>query len=118
MMAEIAQSRRVHDRFTLLGSLPGAFKIAEQILEVLPVDVSEGGLGLLIDPSPSPGEMVEWCNPPTDNIKLEVIWSIKAEASQAFSEFDKMRRCGLILEDKTINLVDICKEQDGLQIVE
>jgi c-di-GMP-binding flagellar brake protein YcgR len=112
-------SRREHSRFSLMGSLPGTFKTTDQTpLEVLPVDVSASGLGLLIDPAPKPGDQIEWQSPNSGKMKLKLIWSIEAEVGTSFDELSKMRRCGLVLEDSNLDLIEICKNQNGLQIIE
>ena len=118
MPAQSLKGKREHQRFSLMGTLPGRFFIAQKELAVMPVDVSQVGLGLLMDPSPSPGTNVTWQIPQGTAIKLKVIWSMAGETSSALHEFSQLRRCGLVVAGEGPDLLQFCRCLDGLQITE
>ena len=100
-----------------MGSLTGSLAADSKVLESLPVDVSMDGIGLLLDPAPRTGAIVEWDVPSVGKIQLKVVWSIASETNSAFAELQNMRRCGLTVLDKSIDLVKICGDQIGMEVM-
>lgn len=113
------KSRRNHSRYALMGQLPGTFRSEDNLIhEVVPIDISTIGLGLLMDPAPNPGAKIRWETPNDSSIIFRLVWTNLAEAATSFGELSHMRRCGLLAEDQNKDLIAICREYGGVQIIE
>jgi len=106
------QDRRRHVRYTITGRLPGVLSDAEgSAFEVLPVDISLRGLGILIDPGPVSGATltltINHLNSGINHLVFTVKWTAMDSTMIEIPGLDQMLHCGLELVDPTtIDLVE------------
>lgn len=120
MVDPITSSRREQSRYALTGLLAGHWQAADGgELDVLPVDVSSFGFGLLMNPGPKVGDLVHWQIPGmAEALVFQVAWCLASQASHDFSEIINMRRCGLRLETAAVDLLAICQNMPGLELLD
>jgi hypothetical protein len=89
--------RRRQPRRELLGALPGDIVgDDDQVYEVIPVDVSQQGLGLLLEPEPKVGERLELKISSSQRLTFEVKWIKKEQQLNSLvGSLDALCRCGL-----------------------
>ena len=98
---------RQHPRYALKGKFPGRWTSAQGApLDAFPVDISQYGFGLLLDPCPDPGANIFWnLQQGHDSLEFAVEWSLQVEMNQDFQEMIGLRRCGVRLIQGHENLV-------------
>ena len=98
-----ASERRRSGRENLTGALPGAIKIKgdEDPLHVKPIDVSDQGLGVLMDRPLRPGTEVIIDGLDTE-LEFEVVW-YKKESNGGPETYHH----GLLLKSRDINLIEL-----------
>lgn len=101
--------QRSQPRYHLSGPLPGIWLSQDgQPLEILPVDVSKIGLGLLIDPAPRAGDIIIWqTQHPNESFEFKVIWTITPREA-SLPNMESLRRCGLVLQTPRGDLLEVC----------
>ena len=125
-MAIPIPSRRHQFRFALTGQFADHWTTREnQVIDILPLDVSSRGFGLLLNPAPAVGSQIIWHCPQLKEaienpLVFAIVWSASPTVSHDFSEMTNMRRCGLLLvsDDQTIDLVELCAKIPSLQMIE
>ena len=116
--------RRRYVRFALSGELPGIITNAGGVVfEVLPVDVSQCGLGLLLDPGPKIGdELILRINGESDTPQeflFVVKWTAKEATIAELPGLAALKHCGLaMVAPKDINLVEFLASFGGVNIEE
>lgn len=114
------RERRQFIRYALTGELPG--RLTNQsgvVFNVVTVDVSRRGLGLLLDPAPEVGEtLILTLEGRGGLIPLEVRWSAVHHEFDSLPGLQSMRRCGLQAMDRKIDLVTVLAKYDYVQIEE
>ena len=103
--------RRRSDRESLTGALPGAIRLKgdEEPLQVKPIDVSEQGLGVLMDRPLRPGTEIVIEND-QEVLEFEVVW-YKKEPGPGPEAFHH----GLLLKTRNINLIEVFKNAGGFE---
>lgn len=117
------QERRRHVRYALTGTIPGHVQGSNGVrYEVVTVDVSVRGIGLLLEPTPAVQDRL---NISFDNdqggevLSFEVRWLSENHELTNVPGLEQMRRCGLSLLDHHVDdLVDFLATIDCLQIEE
>lgn len=115
------RERRQFVRYALTGELPGRLtNEAGTVFNVVTVDVSRHGLGLLLDPAPDEDEKLVLTleGPRGGNVLLEVRWSTIQHEFDSLPGLQSMRRCGLLVLDRKIDLVTVLAKYDCVQIEE
>lgn len=117
----IPRERRQFLRYALTGDLPGRLtNAAGVVFNVVTVDVSRRGLGLLLDPAPQEDEMLTLTleGQRGRSIVMEVRWSEQHHEFDSLPGLQSMRRCGLMAQERKIDLVTILAKYDCVQIEE
>lgn len=115
------RERRQFVRYALTGELPGRLtNAAGMSFNVVTVDVSRRGMGLLLDPAPEENEKLVLTleGPRGGNILFEVRWSAVHHEFDSLPGLSSMRRCGLMVVDRKIDLVTVLAKYDCVQIEE
>ena len=121
-ITEFFRTERKEPRFPAFGNFPGCFKNKQgQEFSAIPVDISAGGLGILIDPTPIAKEIITLCfdkENQTYNIDFKVV-HVSASTVRPVNSLEKMRRCGLEMQgSEDVNLVTLLSGQDYLMVQE
>lgn len=120
------QDRRSEPRYSLSGTLPGEFKGQEgREFHARPVDISRRGLGLLLDPAPSPGiiidlELEDASPEQAVQVLSFTVRHVHDTPIRCVSGLVDLKRCGLELidPDRTIDLLHFFARYDTLIIQE
>ncbi len=110
--------KRISVRRAILGTIGGLFTDQRgNKLTVVGVDVSDSGIGLLIDPCPEPGTLIRW---KINKLKIELnlIWCFGSHDYQHIPGMENMKRCGLICSNKKINLIQILEADPMIEVEE
>lgn len=109
---------RSHTRYALRGNIPGTVRTAKgKDLEILPIDISQEGMGLMIDPGPKEGQIIKLSLTPSHiEIELKVIWSRDAGETENIPGMGAMKRCGLQKTDDSQDLLEIFAKIRDVQI--
>lgn len=113
--------KRQHVRYALTGEIPGALTSERgETFEVVSVDVSLHGLGLLLEPAPEVGETLTLAFRGAEALVLrfEVRWCTTNHSFDDIAGLRDMRRCGLRLLTRGVNLLDLFAKLDGVTIEE
>lgn len=114
------RERRQFIRYALTGELPGQLtNEAGVVFNVVTVDVSRRGLGLLLDPAPEVEERLTLTlEGRGGTVALEVRWTAIHHEFDSLPGLQSMRRCGLYVLDRKADLVTVLAKYDGMQIEE
>ncbi|MFW7379924.1 MAG: PilZ domain-containing protein [Oligoflexus sp.] len=122
-----AGDRRANPRYSLSGSLPGELRGEDGVqFNAMTVDISRRGLGLLIDPAPQPGAVIELEFDQVENIPGDIkslqftIRHVLESPIHTITGLVNMKRCGIeiIDPDRSLDLVHFFSEFDTLIIQE
>ncbi|MBF0440822.1 MAG: PilZ domain-containing protein [Oligoflexales bacterium] len=114
--------RRLYNRFALRGTLPGDLRDKNgNRLDIVTVDVSSNGMGLLIDPAPKIGDMLSLSmtkdGQPIDLI-FKVEWIQPAAGLVDIPGVEDAKRCGVLLKNDGINLLELLSGFNSVHIEE
>jgi hypothetical protein len=111
----MTSDKRIFTRYGLRGNIPGTIRSGGKSVEILVVDLSQEGLGLMLDPAPKVGDVInlEIDQPRTIIVPLTVIWSRDADNVPGLNT---MKRCGLKCNDASLDLVEIFSKLKDIQI--
>lgn len=116
--------RRRFLRFALSGELPGVIVTGnDDAFDVLPVDVSEFGLGLLLNPGPKLGDTLFLRINPDGINPMEFVftvrWTSKESSIAELPGLSDLKHCGLeLVAPIDINLVEFLASFGGVSIEE
>ena len=113
------QERRTETRRELIGVLPGEMVgDSGRTFDVMTVDVTSNGMGLLMEPGPYIGEEIRLQISKDRFLLFEVRWVRQDNSLGGLGEsFKELRRCGLLYLGQD-NLIDVLSEFDNLQVGE
>ncbi|SMF36487.1 PilZ domain-containing protein [Pseudobacteriovorax antillogorgiicola] len=129
MMASIIQkitdlfrAERREDRYAAYGNFPGKFSNKQgSPFSVMPIDISSRGIGLLIDPAPSVGEILSFSFVASEDmgpLHFRVI-HVGRNSIRPVNSLEKMRRCGLeMLPEHSVDLISLMASQDDFMVQE
>jgi c-di-GMP-binding flagellar brake protein YcgR len=116
------QERRQEIRYSLFGEVPARMinLATEQELTFLTIDISHRGLGLLVSPSPSEGQVIrlEFIDQNQQSLQF-VVRHVHSAMDNPVHGFESMRRCGLELNDEKnshLNLIEFLGSFDSVMI--
>lgn len=114
--------RRQEIRYSLFGEIPARMIHPghQQELTYLTIDISQRGLGLLMTPSPAPGDIIrlDFIDASYPSLLL-ICRHVHLIADDPLQGFESMRRCGLELaEDQQANvdLIEFFARFDSVMI--
>ncbi len=114
--------RRQEIRYSLVGELPARMinVASEQELNFLTIDISRHGLGLLVSPSPSEGQVIrlDFIDPAKQSLLL-IVRHVHSAMDTPVIGFESMRRCGLELSDDqrpSLDLIEFFGSFDSVMI--
>jgi len=118
--------RRADPRYSISGSLPGELKSDDgHEYNVMPVDISRRGMGILIEPAPKPGAVISLevleDEPGKDNQILHfTIRHVLDNSMRSVSGLVDMKRCGIEIvdPDRSLDLIHFFAQYDTLIIQE
>lgn len=119
--AEKAAEKRRHVRYALTGEIPGVLTNERgEALEVVAVDISQRGIGVLLVPGPERREVLTLTlrGPETLVLRFEVRWTTTEHDLEEIAELKEMRRCGLRLLTSGLDLLEVFSALDGMTIEE
>lgn len=94
------KERRMSERKRLTGLMPGRFQVEGKDVSARPVDISEHGLGILIDREFKEGTTATLLLKDS-SVAFEVMW-----VQQDFGKHD-LWRYGLVCKDQKLNLISL-----------
>ena len=101
--------RRKYPRFAASGKLPAVLRKSDDELSFFLVDVSEKGLGVVLDEEINAGtELILEFNDSKDTIVLILTWTFKS------GSWPDIYRCGLKVKDTKLDLVKIVNGFEGV----
>ena len=115
---EAREEKRQFIRYAIEGHVDGDWFNDDHPLEVMVVDVSSKGLGILAQPSPRAGDKVT-LNLEDNNLKsvaFIVKWCRHDISPDDVPGLEDMKRCGLELESQDLDLVELLKTHEGIHI--
>jgi hypothetical protein len=110
--------KRQSQRFGLLGYFPGSFcdENEKVTYQVHPIDISANGLGVLIQPTPSSGQIIIYSDETLD-ITLRLIAKHNSSSRSPSPNEEDLARCGLICDNEE-NLLTLLSRCNSLMIQE
>ncbi len=116
-LISVCTDKRNNHRYSLIGSIPGEFTNSEGTPYLIhPIDISEGGLGVLINPAPQLGDRIIY---QADFLSSPIYFVVRHVNTPdiALSSLEFMRRCGLERVGK-LNVLYILGPVESLMIQE
>jgi hypothetical protein len=104
-------------RYALRGNISGTFRNARgEAMEILLIDISKRGMGLLVSSGPAAGEQIslELFGADKQKLSFQVKWSANKETEELPGI--NMRRCGLQVMEDGVDLVEIVGKMREIQI--
>ena len=115
---EVKKEKRQFIRYAIEGHVDGDWFNNDHPLDVMVVDVSSNGIGILAHPSPSAGDKVtlNFHKNTVKSVAFTVRWCRHDISPDDVPGLEDMKRCGLEIESQDLDLVELLKNHEEIHI--